>query len=129
MSDIDSYLKEVLERARKATPGPWYKINDMISTDKEHYLEKSLISAGGYPYFGELKKSEDADFIAHSRTDVERLAKYCIELREVLKFYADKNTYQTRLSKSGDGGYLPWQPLILDDKGAIAQRVLEKEIE
>lgn len=121
MNDIDSYLKEVLERCEAATPGPWRYSYGNWEVVRE---ETSSFICDMHDCLNDLYKSEvdpvyNAEFIAHSRTDVERLAKYCMELREVLEKIACQ-----RETESFDE-----PPKRSNAMAALARAALEKEIE
>lgn len=65
-----NYIDDCLERAQKATPGPWQQFSNTVEGTSCNYIE----SDRGWvtTVFTGFK---NADFIAHARTDVEELAK------------------------------------------------------
>lgn len=73
MSKLKKYLKAVEERAAKATTGPW-RYNDCYRIIERGDEERIVTCDGGY-FTGASKKEDDAEFIAHSRTDIPRLIK------------------------------------------------------
>jgi hypothetical protein len=78
MKNLEQYLKEVKGRSGEATKGPWhkswfsysyYKVSDDASSETictVHTLPHSVIE--------DDKTEATADFIAHSRTDIDKLA-------------------------------------------------------
>lgn len=83
----EDYIREVLERCEKATPGKWEAMGDSIFGTYSYIRQEK-----SHWRITETTKNKDhvnnSLFIAHSRTDVEKLARYCIALREALLFYA-----------------------------------------
>ena len=74
--------KEVLEICEKATEGPWYGLEDAgVFADPEH--EKPIFETGCGCCTRSDLKTEDADFIAISRTALPQLAEEVIKLRAV----------------------------------------------
>ena len=95
---LESKLKEIAERADEATAGPWYH-NDAMgvwrgSKNNPHKkMNASLFLATtykeedyGFPQPIETVQVNNANFIAHARTDVP----YLISLNKELKAKADK---------------------------------------
>lgn len=88
----EAELKEIEERADKASPEPWdarCKGLDNHSRPRHLWCE--------YGWIGEVSgssASEDADFIAHSRVGVPALCAEIRRLRTVLKWYADNAQYR-----------------------------------
>lgn len=66
-----TFADECLERASKATNGPW---DTLCEHGEVHAI--TFIDSGGDPFHivENLKRHDDAEFIAHSRTDVVELA-------------------------------------------------------
>lgn len=87
MSDFDKYLSEIEERCKVASPGPWvanhgnfnlYKRTkrrkfSYVQNPNGFVLERGVThNADGLQF---LAIKEDAELIAHSRTDIETLVK------------------------------------------------------
>ncbi len=70
MTELEKYLKSVKERCEKATEGPW------VLNDRNNVIQNSNKAEVAESYY-----TNDADFIATSRTDVQRL----LDIIEVLE--------------------------------------------
>ena len=96
--DLESYLKEVEERAEKATKGPWFC--ESYKNDRgEHsyyYIHENRTGDGGDlvadTFVGvssidsdKPEEKENAEFISHSRTDVPLLLEIVRIQNEALK--------------------------------------------
>lgn len=68
MTRLQSRTKEILARAQAATPEPWRYVEDCNWVDSP---EGPIIN----PSSKLGRRAQNADFIAHARTDVESLAK------------------------------------------------------
>lgn len=79
-----SYADECLERAKKATEGPWSTLEE---GDEVHAI--SFVEACGDPLHIALSTHTeyDADFISHARTDVPELARRLKRACETLRGY------------------------------------------
>ena len=102
----DERLKQIEERASKATPGPWQACRDHDCYGGGHEIELELAREARanddnptvwMPWhvpralalsssYGELMRREEAEFIANARTDVPEL---CAALREAWKSYEE----------------------------------------
>jgi len=72
MTDLETLLHEIRERADKATEGPWSNL------DEPGELHSCVLAEPcGDPFHiaMQITRPEDEDFIAHARTDVPRLVK------------------------------------------------------
>lgn len=87
-----NYIEECLDRAEKATEGPWEaQVSLSIQTEKEMEKKRNRVaSVRGITVWGKysaISCKDEAEFIAHSRTDVpelcRRLKKACEWLRKV----------------------------------------------
>ena len=66
-------IKEILAVCKRATPGPWYGLQDAgVFTNPEH--EKPIFETGCGCCTSADLKTEDADFIALARTALPQLA-------------------------------------------------------
>ena len=78
----EEQINEILAVCGKATPGPWYGLQDAgVFTNPEH--EKPIFETGCGCCTSADLKTEDADFIAISRTALPQLAEEVIKLRAV----------------------------------------------
>lgn len=88
-------LREIAERERKATPGPWEREQDgyVIGSPGVDY---HIVDVAG--------SEEDAEFIATSRTDIPRL------LAHIEEQQAEIERYKTALTEIIEdiSGYDPW---------------------
>ena len=86
MTDLPGWLQEIRDRADKATPGPWTA--EDANPHKPHkrfaFYIPEIMSAPSMPQYDGLT-TEDAEFIAHSRTDVPRLIALVGEMAEKLE--------------------------------------------
>jgi hypothetical protein len=81
-----SYPEICLERAEKATPGPWKKdCNDDIHAFIEDEGDVCALLDAGFGY----ATSEDRQFIAAARTDVVELATRLRKAISLLRDYGD----------------------------------------
>lgn len=87
---LESYLQEVKERAEKATPGAW-----LHEKHKDDYVFPPASCGEDHPPVCDVSNSNsrDADFIAHSRTDIPKLLAMLEEALEAIRFYANKNAW------------------------------------
>lgn len=93
MSELSKVLDEIEARCNVATPGPWRAVHDDNNYEHTVLTKSAFICETTYDQQSSSMKGtaykEDAEFIAHSRTDVERLVKAlrvltqcCITIRE-----------------------------------------------
>lgn len=93
-----SYADQCLDRAEKATEGPWEaQVSLSIQTEKEMEKKRNRVaSVRGITVWGKysaISCKDEAEFIAHARTDVPELArrlKKACEIIKELKFH-DRN--------------------------------------
>jgi len=71
MPELPVWLQRIRDRANKATPGPW-TAEDANPHKRFAFYIPAIMSAPSMPQYDGLT-TEDAEFIAHSRTDVPRL--------------------------------------------------------
>jgi len=73
----EKFLSECESRLRKATPAPWYVDGTEVRHDFDPYSEETDCSVQiceVHRISDELdRKKDDREFIAHSRSDIERL--------------------------------------------------------
>jgi hypothetical protein len=100
---FDAWIKEVEERVKAATPGPW-KIDDFMpdtdfaekivwSPNKEAWDEDddsfntiaTFPVTGAYGYGCDPNQRIDAEFITHARTDIPKLLEAVKLLQEVVR--------------------------------------------
>lgn len=83
MSTLDEWLTQIEDRAAAATPGPWaveqWETVFSVHQDRNEPITGPSVARCDY---GPHEGSTDAEFIAHSRTDVEDMVK---ALRAVLE--------------------------------------------
>jgi hypothetical protein len=106
VSDVRDVLAEIEQRADNATLGPWSAGDPYVWKLKSPWMKDGLwvaVHAGDddlnvanismdRPLSGEVPAQNDAEFIAHARTDVPRLV---AALRAVLD-YAERDQTSTR---------------------------------
>lgn len=83
-----NYIDQCLERAEKATEGPWKQIgNEVVSKNHEANIKCYGIALN-------QQLVNNSDFIAHARTDVpelaRRLKRACLRLREKADTYSHR---------------------------------------
>lgn len=119
----EKQLAEIEERASKAAPGPWRSRLDNLNRDNV-FAETETGGLNGFICSG---MRDNAQFIAHSRTDIPNLISAIRERDEVIKklrgalgFYGKKEHW---LDSGGDT-MLNFAPLLLNHDGEFARRVL-----
>lgn len=86
----DDELAEIARRATMATPGPWRRTKDSVDINKGR---QTLIAFAKLPdpdLLPHIRYEQDAEFIAHARTDVPRLVAEILRLREIHKEVIDR---------------------------------------
>jgi hypothetical protein len=82
-------LEAIRQRVEKATPGPWKYSEGVGSYPATILSEKGEVVAAGDEYYGMTEN--DANFIAHARTDIPALLDHIAEVEterdEYLKRY------------------------------------------
>lgn len=78
--EMKSYADSCLERAEKATPGPW-ECSDLSPSYVERPGSRRMIP---------IMEFNDAQFISHARQDVEELARRLKRACEKLKWIANQ---------------------------------------
>jgi len=96
-------LKAMKERLEKATPGPWKATTEVVTNvaGGRHSMgwevagpcESITFGDGEYGY-GAIPEQADAEFIAHSRTDMEKLIAEVERLRERAEFFKAFTPYR-----------------------------------
>lgn len=90
MTDLPVWLQEIRDRVNAATKGPWTA--EDANPHKPHkrfaFYIPAIMSAPSMPQYDGLAE-EDADFIAHARTDVPRLIEMVAEMAKVLETVQD----------------------------------------
>lgn len=78
-------IAAIRERAEKATSGPWqyeqYEVDPLSDTAKLYYSGSEKPFAD---FRGDLNQDQDAEFIAHARTDIPALLANIEELEQAL---------------------------------------------
>lgn len=83
----DKFLSEIEERCKAATAGPWERRDGDTWWDIRNETNEPIVSCG---MEGEVTVGyEDAEFIAHSRTDIETLVKMVRCAKEVILLAAN----------------------------------------
>lgn len=88
MIDTKTYADACLERAEKATPGPWktdpdcsvYSKTEMWDSIDQPSISAMIVGRTVFDTHYGTRQLNDCDFIAHARTDVPELAKMVIQL-------------------------------------------------
>ena len=108
-----TYAQQCLERAEKATPGPWH-----IGHMNESYPFADVDDSEGMS-IGEEIHLDSATFIAHSRTDVVELAKRLERAINIVRAI-------TKLKPRWDDKGLFYKPTDIDPVKQIATEALEE---
>lgn len=112
MTKLEKYLKEVEARCEAATKGPWKVEHEMnvVGIDKPFFVH-NLINESW-----EKTALLDAEFIAHSRTDVEVLL-------EMVKQY-EKISYRMLIdiSYKSQSNYLNYSEELKEIESLIARK-------
>lgn len=99
MKTTEDILAEIEGRASKATAGPW----DTLCSDHSGYIKATgpiHKSPSHHSGINETQKAfNDADFIAHARTDVPRMAKAIRRVMAEIKRSTDKRFHEHCFAK------------------------------
>ena len=97
MTPTATFLKDVEERLARAIKGPWHI--ERVDHDEQITFE----IRGSEGFFAKLYESDfeeykrnakpTCEFIAHARTDIERLLKICKLQDEALAWYASEHKF------------------------------------
>ncbi|MGG4552581.1 hypothetical protein [Paenibacillus humicus] len=108
---IDPKVQEIIDRHAAATPGPWQAEGKEIWRRGEGYSGENR-----HVYITDVQNWENRTFIANAWADeayllsqVERLQEENHAMKEALKWYGDKKTYETNLNDQ-------WEPVTLIDQ-------------
>lgn len=88
-------IEAIRERAEKATEGPWVSIADVrpsvtVINPQNEYAERGYIGYGNLLFLNKYTGNmNDANFIAHARTDIPDLLAYIAELEAVAEAARD----------------------------------------
>lgn len=85
---LEEFLAQVKAREEKATAGPWDYEPTYVYSGKIHRVKLPFPEGQSHTFYscGDGKRAnEDAEFIAHARTDIPRLVKMVEETRSMLK--------------------------------------------
>jgi hypothetical protein len=137
----DDELADIEARAEAATPGPWaWDSRGIKDTDVQVGIaadEWGIQWSGFIPedrkadYIGPIavinggNESSDADFIAHSRSDVSRLLATIRAQRAGLEFYGDSRNY--RHTHDWHGQMIVEPSAVDEDGGKRARAILYPE--
>lgn len=90
-------------RANAATPGPWVVVprNPDIDPDYPPFVGFVRNEAGWWDDDSTLLSSENAEFIAHARTDIPALVAEVRRLRAALAVYGDEDNWSVTTSADG----------------------------
>ena len=85
-------LRELIRKAESATPGPWaVNPQDRVNVQDRAQNPHTVAVCSGPNDLADHQEA-NADYIAAANpTVVSELAKACLEMREVLKFYGEWN--------------------------------------
>lgn len=111
MTKLEKYLKEVEARCEAATKGPWKVEHEMnvVGIDKPFFVH-NLINESW-----EKTALLDAEFIAHSRTDVEVLLEIILYQNAMLIVFLNK----LKLEKTAKSYLEKIESLIARKRGKI----------
>jgi len=101
---LDNYLKEVKARSEAATEGPWALHEDMAVEDCEwpdHLIGPRLGPSVAHCYTDSEKDLNNANFIAHARTDVPVLLEMVVTL---LDMQGKLDKLESLVPKEGSNG-------------------------
>ena len=133
-------IEEIRQRLENATPGPWESdrgATDGALTGNCNDAEGASVMAGERDYIiiGGSQDEQggcvgvcmnaDAEFIAHSITDVEALLEVLDLMTDALEFYAAPQTYTMRAIMSFDRLDADYELPVLRDEGKQARDVLK----
>lgn len=79
MNDKETWLKQIEDRLKSATIGPWKYVSSKKIPYENHIInfEHKFICKGAKDASCWDMSDEDAEFIANARTDIEFLLKEC----------------------------------------------------
>ena len=133
INDLPAWIQEIRDRADKATPGPWTP--EDANPHKPHkrfaFYIPEIMSAPSMPQYDGLT-TEDAEFIAHSRTDVPRLVELVGEMAEALEAALEHLSLGQYVASPGKcrvcGGYVHTKCLTVCEQCAarMVREVLTK---
>lgn len=138
MTSPTELAKRALELAEKATPGPWEVIekDGIYSSKKDDYNNPTEIVWETIPYENVgVRSTEDAHFIAESRTLLPALAEAVLDLEEklkvaqnALKFYSKPSALFIGKEFVGElrSGFISEGDRISTEFGTIAREALKK---
>jgi len=72
-----TYIREIIDRLEKATPGPW--ISFLEKRDK--FSGSNFIRTGGEDIYLLGATEEDQEFVAHARQDIQSLVSEVLRLQ------------------------------------------------
>lgn len=102
---LTQFLQSVKERCERATAGEWtmsgkddeYDLKELSDNSGECISSngKSILKSWDYEGYssGLYVREADADFIAHSRTDIPTLLRIVERQREALEWYMERDNY------------------------------------
>lgn len=133
INDLPAWIQEIRDRADKATEGPWTA--EDANPHKPHkrfaFYIPEIMSAPSMPQYDGLT-TEDAEFIAHSRTDVPRLVELVGEMAEALEAALEHLSLGQYVASPGKcrvcGGYVHTKCLTVCEQCAarMVREVLTK---
>lgn len=98
-------------------------------TDIDTYLEEVLKEASKPIQFRDGVSAHDGVQITHMNEDRQRLVRYCQKLREALDFYANKYKWKDIVKEYDDKfGYVAYTAIQLDE-GDMAREALNLKLE
>ena len=122
-------LRELIRKAESATPGPWaVNPQERVNVEKRAQNTHTLAVCSG-PNGLDDRKEANAEYIAAANPAVvSELAKACLEMREVLKFYGGMESkhgqtrwFRSRLVVDQSVGFT-----VNDEAGTLARAALAK---
>lgn len=118
LTNAPAWVREIAERASKATKGPWYVVEDdddlcmcMVGVatdpmsgygDYGNTIAMTLLQAPRVIDVDDEHWDENAAFIAHSRTDIPRLIEAAAGMAEALEESMPEDCYAGRAMKAAD---------------------------
>ena len=122
-------LRELIRKAESATPGPW-AINPQVRANVQNRAKNPhTVAVCGRPNDLDDHHEADAEYIAAADPAVvSELARACLEMREVLKFYGgieskygQTSWFRSRLVVDQSVGFM-----VSEEGGSLARSALAK---
>ena len=134
------YLKQVEERLKAATPGPWYTVDQgwlprytntyLVAGNFDPHIGKPLLDVDYECDDWDGQVQADYEFCAAARTDIPILLAEVRRLREALEVYADPDNWMHHEEFQDETRYILYRDSIFrkGSKGySIARQALGEE--